>query len=386
MKFIVTGGAGFIGHNVVRILESWGHECLVIDNFTDYGFIPREELYYLLTERHKRIKSEIKDIDLLTYDLIKKQIKNCANFDAIIHLASFPRQKIVSQQPIQAANVMGTALVNLIHSAKHSNISKFIYISSSMVYGNFINNVSEDYICNPIGQYGIMKYMGECLIKDAARQGYFDYTIIRPSAVYGENDVEDRVVSKFLLGAMRGQTLKVKGANEVLDFTHVDDTAMGIALASINPAAKNNTYNITKSDPKLYTLLDAAKLAIKIAGKGSIEIVDKDPEFPSRGRLSIERAVKEINYIPKINIEQKQKALKVLASLDPNFFCLDEDPLVKIKSKFVSLSTRQKLELLEWWGLKPKSLKLLPNQAESYLANLPQDVLRTRLIAFCSPS
>jgi nucleoside-diphosphate-sugar epimerase len=304
MKFIVTGGAGFIGHNVVHILESWGHQCLVIDNFTDYGFIPHDELYYLLTERHKRIRSDIISLDLMNFNSIDVLIEKHKDADAIIHLASFPRQKIVSQNPVVAANVMGAGLVNLIQAAKKQNISKFVYISSSMVYGDFNNDVTEDSVCRPIGQYGIMKYMGEWLVQDATRQGYFNHVIIRPSAVYGEYDVEDRVVSKFMLGAMRGQTLKVKGASEVLDFTYVEDTATGIALAATKDVANNKIYNITRADTKLYTLLEAAEIAVKIAGRGSIEITDKDTEFPSRGRLSIDRAVKDLEYSPKTNVEQ----------------------------------------------------------------------------------
>ena len=64
MKFLVTGGAGFIGHNVVRILESQGHECIVIDTCTDYGFIPKAELTYLITERSKRFNARTRSIDI----------------------------------------------------------------------------------------------------------------------------------------------------------------------------------------------------------------------------------------------------------------------------------------------------------------------------------
>jgi len=304
MKFIITGGAGFIGHNVVRILESWGHTCIVIDNFTSYGFVPEKELNYLIKERCNRFSSKVSEVDILEYGILKIKFEQNQNADAVIHLASFPRQKIVSQNPLLAADVMGPGLINLIELSKKYHIPKFVYISSSMVYGDFDNDVSEDSFCRPIGQYGIMKYMGEWLVQDATRQGHFDHTIIRPSAVYGEYDVEDRVVSKFMLGAMRGETLKVKGANEVLDFTYVEDTAMGIALAATKSTANNKIYNITRADTKLYTLLDAANLAISIAGKGKIEVLDKDKDFPSRGRLSIDKAVNELGYQPKTNVEQ----------------------------------------------------------------------------------
>ena len=199
---------------------------------------------------------------------------------------------------------MSTGLINLTEASKHHNVKKFVYISSSMVYGDFQSDVTEYKGCSPIGQYGIMKYMGEKLVEDYHRQGAFDYSIIRPSAVYGEWDVEDRVVSKFMTMAMRGETLKVKGADEILDFTYVEDTAMGIVLAATQDIANGKIYNITRSDDKQYTLKDAAELAIAIAGKGSLEIADRDLAFPKRGRLSIARAQDDLGYDPKVNVEE----------------------------------------------------------------------------------
>jgi nucleoside-diphosphate-sugar epimerase len=148
-----------------------------------------------------------------------------------------------------------------------------------------------------------MKYMGEKLVADYTRRGCFAHTIIRPSAVYGPWDVEDRVVSKFMLAALRGEVLKVKGANEVLDFTYVEDTAMGIAQAALSDNANNKIYNITRSSDVEYTLLDAARLAVDIAGRGSIEIADRDLAFPTRGRLNIASARADFGYNPTVDVE-----------------------------------------------------------------------------------
>jgi nucleoside-diphosphate-sugar epimerase len=305
MKFLITGGAGFIGHNVVRQLESQGHECFILDNLTTYGFVPKEEMAYLAKERTKRIRANVHRVDLRDEKYVNDWFLNFSNnTDAIIHLASFPRQKVVSQNPVWGSEVMSTALVRLLELTKSYKIPKFVYISSSMVYGDFNNDVTEDSVCNPQGQYGIMKYMGEQLVKDYNRRGCFDYSIIRPSAVYGEWDVEDRVVSKFMLGAMRDETLKVKGASEVLDFTYVEDTAQGIVRAATMKQANGEIFNITRADTKLYTLLDAANIAIEIAGKGKVEVQGKDADFPSRGRLSIDKAVHLLGYHPTTSVEQ----------------------------------------------------------------------------------
>lgn len=204
--------------------------------------------------------------------------------------------------PVWGSEVMSTALVHLLEQTKLHKIPKFVYISSSMVYGDFNDDVTEGYNCKPQGQYGIMKLMGEHLVQDYTRRGIFDHVIIRPSAVYGEYDVEDRVVSKFMLSAMRGETLRVNGANETLDFTYVEDAARGIVQATLSPNAVNKTYNITKSHST--TLLEAASLAIKIAGKGRVEVRDKDADFPSRGALCIDAARKDFGFNPQVDVEE----------------------------------------------------------------------------------
>ena len=303
MKVLVTGGAGFIGHNVVRILEQQGHECIVIDTCTDYGFVPKEELTYLVDNRLKRINTQIRKIDIREGTFVDTIFKTYRP-DVVIHMASFPRQKVVEQNPVLASDVMSTGLINLLEASKKHSVKKFVYISSSMVYGNFNTDVDETAQCNPIGQYGIMKFMGEKLVEDYSRRGCFDHVVIRPSAVYGEWDVEDRVVSKFMTKAMRGETLKVNGPDEVLDFTYVEDTAQGIVLAATKESANGNIYNITRSEQRQWNLKDAAELAIKIAGQGSLEVAPRDLSFPKRGRLDISRAVRELGYTPQVNVEQ----------------------------------------------------------------------------------
>ena len=302
MKILVTGGMGLIGHHVVSKLEKLGHDVVIVDTQTNYGVIPQEEVNYLVSERKKKIK---------TYQNFKFDICSAGNiewlfaankFDIVIHMASFPRQKVVNANPPWGSRVMSEGLLNLCEMSKKNNVKKFVYISSSMVYGDFTDDVTEDYNCKPQGQYGILKLTGEHLVKDYTRRGCFNHTIIRPSAVYGPLDVEDRVIAKFMLTAMRGATLKVNGAGETLDFTYVEDAAEGIVAASLSSNTDNKTYNITKSHSR--SLLDAAQLAVKIVGKGSIEVRDKDADFPSRGALNIDAARRDFGYDPKVDVEE----------------------------------------------------------------------------------
>lgn len=301
-NILVTGGLGFIGHNVASLLESKGHNVFIVDNCTDYGIIPKEEIAYLSNERAKKVETYWKyKYNVCDYSTMRWLFAS-NNFDIVIHLASFPRQKVVNSDPVEGSRVMNSGLINLLHISNEFNIKKFVYVSSSMVYGDFDDNVKEDAICNPQGTYGIMKYTGELLTKDFVRNREMNYTIIRPSAVYGPLDVIDRVIAKFMLNAIRDEALIVNGATEKLDFSYVDDVANGIVMAALSDNTANKTYNITRGVSR--SLLEAAELVVKIVGKGSIEVFDKDENFPSRGSLCIDNAKNDFGYDPTIDIEQ----------------------------------------------------------------------------------
>jgi nucleoside-diphosphate-sugar epimerase len=302
MKILITGGLGLIGHNVTAKLEAKNHQVIITDTQTNYGIIPQDELDYLMAERRKKIATDrIYRIDITDRDGIDWLVREHQP-DVVVHMASFPRQKVVNANPAHGAEVMMQGLINVLESAKAHRVERVVYISSSMVYGDFDDQVTEDSECNPIGQYGIMKLAGEQLVKDYHRRGAFDYIIIRPSAVYGPLDVEDRVVAKFMLAAMRGETLKVNGAQETLDFTYVDDAADGIVSAVTRIMSANRVYNITKSHS--VTLLEAAEMIVRIVGKGTVEVRDKDADFPSRGALDINRARVILGYDPKVDVEE----------------------------------------------------------------------------------
>lgn len=303
MNVLVTGGLGLIGHNVCAKLQQAGIDPIVVDNQTNYGIIPQSEIDWLVAERRKKLDNNTKiyNIDIVDSVSIQSLFK-AYRPDTVIHLASFPRQKVVNANPMAGSRTMSEALLNLLELSVQNQVRKFVYVSSSMVYGDFQNQVREDAECRPIGQYGIMKLAGEMLVRDYTRRSGLLHTIIRPSAVYGPLDVEDRVISKFLLTAHRGGIIRVNGADETLDFTYVDDAANGIVAAAVKDCANNKTYNITKSHS--HTLLDAAKLAVSIVGKGTIETREKDQDFPSRGALNIDAARADLGYDPTVDLEE----------------------------------------------------------------------------------
>ncbi len=306
MKILVTGGLGFIGHNVVAELESQGHDVVITDTRTTYGIIPSAELDSLIQERRQKIRTDrIYSIDIADPDGMAWLIKQHRP-SVVIHLASFPRQKVVNANPQWGSRSMSEGLLNLLEASSQNHVQKFAYVSSSMVYGDFEDTVGigvmESHATRPIGAYGIMKLAGEWLTRDYTRKTGMAHVIIRPSAVYGPLDVEDRVVSRFLTTAMNRGIIQVNGAEESLDFTYVIDAARGIAQASVSDCACNTTYNITRGRAR--TLKEAAELSIAIAHGGGMRINPADNNFPSRGALNIARAQLDFGYAPTVDIEQ----------------------------------------------------------------------------------
>lgn len=302
MKILVTGGVGFIGHNVVAQLEQEGHDVCVLDNFTNYGIVPESEMSRLHQARLSRITTtSIHHVDIRNYNALLNVFDKCSP-DVVIHCAAFPRAKAVDENPEEGASVLTSGLINLLRCSERFNVRRFVYVSSSMVYGDFELYGYEDMCCTPKGIYGILKYAGESLTSDLCERANIDYVILRPSAVYGPYDVLDRVVSKFLTNAMLDQDLVVCGAEEMLDFTYIDDCVAGIVKASLSFNSSKRTYNITRSRGR--SLLEAAELAVGIVGKGRIKMANANPRFPSRGTLSTIRAGQDFGYCGQIDIEQ----------------------------------------------------------------------------------
>ena len=299
-KILVTGGLGLIGHNVVAQLQKAGHTVQIVDALTTYGSIDRDELEYLYNERLVKIDENTQIYKIDVGDEAVEEIFRNFNPDYVIHLASFPREKAVKNNPVEAAHTMGQGLARVVDCAMRYKVKKLMYASSSMVYGNFEDGVKEDAAINPKGAYAIWKVAGEQLVKDYYRQYGLPYVIVRPSAVYGPLDIGDRVIAKFLIAAMRGRTLTVNGADEKLDFTYVDDAAAGIIAATLSK--HTGTYNITKGHS--CTLEEAANLSVKLAGNGTVAVKEKDSSFPSRGALNIDAAKADFGYDPKVNIEE----------------------------------------------------------------------------------
>jgi len=182
-------------------------------------------------------------------------------------------------------------------------IEQFIFLSSSMTYGNFVGEeVSEETPLNPIGIYAALKLAGEKLV--IAYQQVFDmpYTIIRPSALYGPGCVSRRIGQIFIENAISGDELRIDGdGSERLDFTYIEDLIHGICLALTNPAARNQTFNLTYGQGR--SIQELASIVQQHFPDVKSRNVERDKLMPKRGTLSIAKAKSLLGYDPKYPLE-----------------------------------------------------------------------------------
>jgi len=296
MKILVTGGNGFIGSKLIEIL-SQEHRISILDNNLTYGLVPQNDLdrYYAYRQRNWNnvgmvIKGDVRDADVGL-----RAFKS--NPDIVIHLAAYPRAKLVHDKPLEGISQIVDGTTNMLWHAEKFGVKKFVYVSSSMVYGNYKDGTCEEDDTKPINIYGEAKLMGERLTKHFAKRTGLKYNIIRPSGVYGPGDLPDRVLSKFFEAAMSGKTLHVHNGKNKVDFTYVDDTADGIARVSLSEVY-NTSFNITAGHAQ--TLYRAAKDIVRLTGSKS-KIVDtgRNELYPDRGTLDISRAKKYVGYNPQ---------------------------------------------------------------------------------------
>ena len=308
---LVTGGLGFIGSNLVKILlkKKIVQRCILVDSFVSFVNPLKDNFSDLRKYRFNDNKNIIVERgDAKDFRLIYK-ILDLYRPNLIFHTAAIPLAKIdnlnANESKIGSIDTTTNILecVNFFKNKKKYKIDRFVYLSSSMVYGDFKKNkVSEIDKLKPKEIYGTMKLAGEIVTRGLCKFYNIPFSIIRPSAVYGPTDMNNRVSQIFIQKALKGQIIKIQGKNEKLDFTFVEDLANGCILAATKNNGKNMTFNITYG--KSETLLNFVKTLSKHFKTLKYKIEKRDKFRPKRGTLSISKAKRLLNYKPKYNLQK----------------------------------------------------------------------------------
>ena len=312
-KILIVGGAGFIGHNLAIQLKKLNAEVSIIDSLginnleslkNNADNLPFPVLSKNILDERLKLLSGIKTYfeDARDYDKMSR-LYDKIEPEVIVHLAAVSHAGRSNKNPHTTFDHSLRTLENMLDASK-KNIKHFIYLSSSMVYGNFKENeVNEDTKCDPLGIYGALKYAGEKII--IAYNQVFDvpYTIIRPSALYGERCISRRVGQIFIESALHNKEIFIDGdVEEKLDFTYIKDLLSGIVQVISEPKSKNQIFNLTYGSAK--PILEMINILKDYFPNVIVKHKPRDSLTPIRGTLSIKKAQKLINYSPSWPLEK----------------------------------------------------------------------------------
>ena len=301
MKFLVTGGAGFIGSHLCERLISAGHHVLCLDNFNTYynPGIKRQNIEIALSNKNYRLIEG----DILDWDLLQNIFQE-NTFDGIIHLAARAGVRPSIQEPrlYQKVNVEGS--VNLLELSIRHQIHKFIFASSSSVYGNNkkVPFSESDPVDHPISPYAATKKAGELIASTYCSLYTISITCLRFFTVYGERQRPDMEIHKFTQLIDQGMEIPVFGdGTSQRDYTYITDIIDGIEKA-IDNCEKYHIYNLGES--KIVEL----KYLISLIGDavGKKVKIKKLPWQPGDVQITyadITKAQNELGYSPCVSIE-----------------------------------------------------------------------------------
>tara|TARA_B100001123_G_scaffold449438_1_gene614813 strand:+ start:10691 stop:11656 length:966 start_codon:yes stop_codon:yes gene_type:complete len=305
-KALITGGAGFIGSRVVREFLTAGYDVMVFDSFKQYvAPDPKAKPINLLA----RLADISGDISLVTGDTLNKDfLRRCLTDykpDVIVHMAALPLANVAIEQTEEAFDSILSSTVNILEVVRDFHHEcPVIYTSSSMVYGDFhTHSVTENAPKDPKDIYGSIKLAGEIISSGYRKRYGIDVRTVRPTAVYGPYDANQRVLYKFITRALQGKPIQIDGDGKMaLDFTYVEDTANGIYRVATHDSAKGETFNIARG--KSQTLAEAISIIRKFIDNVKVEYLEVPDHIPNRGTLDITKAKNLIGFQPKFGLEE----------------------------------------------------------------------------------
>jgi dTDP-glucose 4,6-dehydratase len=306
MKILVTGGAGFIGSNFVRMALTDRlavkdiEKLTVLDALTYAG--DEENLSPIANDsRYAFVKGDIRDEELA--DNLMKTHEKVVHFAAESHVD----RSIEGGSEFVSTNVMGTQV--LLDAARRNNVNRFVHISTDEVYGSIDEGAwPEDHPLLPNSPYSASKAGSDLLVRAYHRTHKLDTIITRCSNNYGHYQFPEKVIPLFVTNILEGKKVPLYGQGlNIRDWLHVDDHCRGIALA-LTKGRAGEIYNIGGGTELTNLELTYKILEVMGVGEEVIERVEDRKGHDLRYSVDISKISSELGYRPEVNFDEGLKA------------------------------------------------------------------------------
>lgn len=292
---LVTGGAGFIGSNLVDGLLAAGHAVRVLDNFST-------------GHRHNLAADDVELIegDLRSYERVHNAVRGC---EVVFHQGALPSVPRSVQDPITTSEVNVGGTLNVLLNARDEGVRRVVFASSSSIYGDapgFPRTESQP--LSPLAPYAVSKLAAEHYCRVFATVYELETVSLRYFNVFGRHQDPDSmysaVIPRFITSMLVGQSPVIYGSGgQSRDFTHVDDVVAANLLAMDAPLASGGTFNVAcGKHHSLRTLVEVLNRILE-ADIQPIHAAAR-PGDVERSWADIERAREVLGYVPKIDFEQ----------------------------------------------------------------------------------
>ena len=268
-RVLVTGGAGFIGSELVRQLADRGAAVRVVDNLVNGR---RENLDGVLGDNVELNVADVRDA--------KSMAPLLREVDIVFHLACLGVRHSI-HSPLENHEVNASATLGLLNTARSNGVKRFVYVSSSEVYGTARTApITEDHPTLPMTVYGASKLAGEAYARAFWETYHYPTVVLRPFNAYGprchhEGD-SGEVIPKFMLRCLAGKPMMIFGdGTQTRDFTFVADTAAGILAAGLSDSSVGETINLGSG--KEIQIRDLANTVAQVVGRPHADITHVEP-------------------------------------------------------------------------------------------------------------
>jgi dTDP-glucose 4,6-dehydratase len=298
MNILVTGGAGFIGSNFIRLLiNETDHNVVNLDKLTYAGNL--ENLKDIENNpKYKFVKGDIADNELIPKLLKEEQIDIIVNFAAETHVD----RSIQNADDFIKTDILGT--FNLLESAKQSNIKRFIHISTDEVYGSIENgSFSEDSKLNPRNPYSASKASAELIINSYWNTYKLPIIITRSSNNFGPYQYPEKLIPLMVTNAVEDKDLPVYGdGKQIRDWIHVEDNCRGV-LAVMEKGELGQVYNISAgNEVENITIVNSIVKNLQ-KPESLIKYVKDRPGHDRRYSITNEK-IKQLGWQPNFNFDE----------------------------------------------------------------------------------